>query len=316
MRKSLQLLIIVFPLLFVGCSKPSSERIVASNPPTGKETFKPVYNTDDLLHSDDYLDGVPVGKVTYMQEASGIDIAPLNPGAVWSHNDAGSGTDIFLINTQNGEEISRFSVNNASNIDWEDITVFKNGNNSSIFLADFGDNFKVRPSYSLYIFNEPVYDSTGKLSTDISLVNRLNFIYSDGPQNAEALLMDPQTGDIIIATKEINRSVIYSLPADQLNCNTMVELEKLGELPIGNVTGGDISDDGKRITLRNYLGLFLWERTGGEGLNEVFETTPVKLPYNHVEAQGEAFCWSNNGYYTLSEAVGNIEPELIFYAKK
>ena len=55
-----------------------------------------------------------------------------------------------------GATVSTIDLNGATDIDWEDIDEVTIGGVSTIWVADVGDNPKVRPNVQLYRFVEPV----------------------------------------------------------------------------------------------------------------------------------------------------------------
>lgn len=306
---------IFIPFCF-SCKKDTPSDTVLTQTDPVSSLFEPKYDVDDLLVSSLYGNGISQGFVSHISEASGLEQSALNPGMIWAHNDGGNSNEIFLFNSSNGNQIESYTIDNSLNIDWEDIAINMDASNSKMYLADFGDNFKIRPSYNIYKLAEPKYDSVFHAGSDVVQADRLNYTYAEGSQNAEALLLDPLTGDIIIATKSSNKSDIYKIGSSLLDSKVSIKIDRIGSLPLGSITGGDISDDGKSIVLRNYEDIFIWERKPGESISDVFAKVPQKLPYNGIELQGEAFCWAIDGYYTLSEAVGTIIPELYFYPKK
>ena len=278
--------------------------------------FNPVYNIEDLIESTLYDTSITIGDVPYALEASGIEKSHVNNSYIWVHNDGSHPRQLFLIDANTGDSVFTFSLSGVLNIDWEDMTLFDNGASSFLYIADVGDNFRIRPDYSLFKLQEPKYNGA---STPVSVFNvqEIKFTYPDGDShNCEAIMVDPLTGDIIIATKKANNTEIYKLPVEDLDKGIPIKAVKMGKLPLGNVTAGDISDNGERIVLRNYSHILFWQRQNGESLSKTFARIPQTLPYDNNEIQGEAFCWVPTGYYTLSEGTpGNI-PDLYFYPKK
>ena len=278
--------------------------------------FNPTYNIDDLTTSTLFNDGVSMGQVDFLAEASGLGSSNYNTDMVWSHNDGGNSNELFLINSTDGKLAAKYSVNQASNVDWEDLSVYSKNDSSYTYIADIGDNLRIRSTYSIYFFEEPSFDPNASSNLSIN-PTKVDFVYPDHRNNAEAVIVDHLTGDIIIATKAGNFSDIYRMTAEQISsANGKVRLEKLGTLPIGNVTAGDMSADGKWLVLKTYDDIYFWRRHAIESISDMFLRTPEKLPYNKTETQGEAFCWTENGYFTLSERVAGVIPQLYFYSKK
>ncbi len=83
----------------------------------------------------------------------------------------------------------------------------------------------------------------------------LTFTYPDGAHDAEALMVDPVSGDLVIVTKDwtlTGHSQVFRAPGDLAAGSTTV-LEQVArlDLPFGTlVTGADVSADGRVVALR------------------------------------------------------------------
>lgn len=299
--------------ILISCKKKEPD---LTNPqPSQPELFVGNFNLDSLEFRTDFDTAENKGVVNFLPEASGIIGSHYNSNHMWSHNDGGHAAELFLFDASDASLKATFSLNSSSNLDWEDIAVYFSNGFSYIYIGDVGDNIGLRPNYSLYAFEEPRFDhSQASPSVDC---RKIDFVYPDGPNNCETIMVDPLRGDLIFATKSGSKSEIFVAKASLLNSAVgQITLRKIGELALKNVTGGDISLDGKMIVLRTYNDLVCWERNPNESLSDAFSKTPKKLPYNGLEPQGESFCWVEGGYYTLSEKIGGQDPSLYFYAKK
>jgi hypothetical protein len=76
-------------------------------------------------------------------ETSGLAVVK---GRLFSHNDGGNTNEIFELNPNSGEVIRSIKVSNASNVDWEDLTVSSN----EMFIGDFGNNSGNRKNLAVY----------------------------------------------------------------------------------------------------------------------------------------------------------------------
>jgi hypothetical protein len=129
---------------------------------------------------------------------------------------------------------------------------------------------------------------------------RIEFVYPDGPHNAEALLF--HEGALYIVTKvDGGASGIYSLPADAPTTG-MITLAWVGEVTpstgVPQITAGDAAPFG--ILLRSYSNLLLYPDAGEVGVT--LAGAPCVLPVA-AELQGETVAWDQQGYVTLSEGV-------------
>jgi hypothetical protein len=147
---------------------------------------------------------------------------------------------------------------------------------------------------------------------------RIELRYPGGPSDAEALLIDPRTGDLVIVTKSlVGASRVLTAPAAALVAGAPVELADAGGLqvpldpeaglglPATAVTGGDVSPDGSIVLLRTYQSVLAFERDEDESVAEALLGEPCFASQTD-EPQGEAIAFTGDGsaYVTVSEGAG------------
>jgi hypothetical protein len=267
-----------------------------------------------LLFSDRILQALITNKT--LNEASGLAASFQNEQFLWTHNDSGGENKIFLLN-QDGKDLAEFTIRGASNRDWEDMAVCRHQNISYIYVADIGDNNKVFPNYTIYKFKEPKLNNITFLTNGVvEEIEKINFQYADGSRDAETLLVEPTTQDIYIISKRDAKSRLYVIrfPYSQTATNSA---QFLAELPFSGAVGGSVSPSGKEVLIKNYGKVFYWKKANNENLETLLQTKPIELPYT-AEPQGEAIAWKadETGYFTLSEAAGNLPQSLYFYQRK
>lgn len=196
-----------------------------------------------------------------LKEASGITASQCQPNVYWTHNDSGDGPFIYAINT-NGTYLGVWRVAGAGNIDWEDIAAIKDAGKCYLLIGDIGNNDLKKKELTIYRVAEP---TVGPRSAEVpknaapetAPSQRLTFEYPDKPHNAETLLVHPVSGEIYVLTKSKKEPVsVYKLKADFSGADQLAV--KIAEfsvpaVPSGYLTGGDISPDGKRIVLCDYV---------------------------------------------------------------
>ena len=171
--------------------------------------------------SPSFANGVAQGVVTASEisEASGIIASRQNPGVLWTHNDSSYPGSVFAIST-NGALLARYDIPNVFFGDFEDIS-FGPGptpEHQYIYLGDIGDNFASRANIRVIRFPEPAvyaYQSNSPPVQPVPSWQEITLTYPDGPHNAEAMMVDPITGDLFIATKLITNSGIYQVTRAQ-----------------------------------------------------------------------------------------------------
>jgi hypothetical protein len=253
-----------------------------------------------------------------IDEASGLAASQTLKGYLWTHNDSGNAAELFLL-SQDGKDLRSYSTPGIENRDWEDIAVGPGPADgvSYVYVADFGNNGANPdvPVYTIYRLPEPRSLNAG---FEAGSVGRISYRYPDGPHDAEALLVDPQTKDIFIVSKGFEGAKLYRLPFPQAE-NSVITAEGMGSVPgVVLATGSDMTADGKEIIVRTYSDLYYWRRGKKETVGQTLSRKPLKtLPYE-LEPQGEGvgFDADMNGYYTLSELRQGLPVTLNYYKRK
>ena len=247
-----------------------------------------------------------------IKEASGITASRDHADVFWVHNDSGDSARIFAV-SRAGADLGAWSVPSASAIDWEDIAIGPGASpgTNALYIADIGNNSLARSTVVLYRVTEP--DPTAGGGTTAS-AEVLTLTYSDGPHNAEALLVDPADGSIVIVTKEASGNAgIYTAPA---SWGSSAALTRAGQISLGAgtlVTGGEVAPDGETIALRTYGSLLVFNRPAATSIATALSGTSCSAQVA-AEGQGEAvaFLADSTGYVTLSEGV---HPDLHFFSR-
>ncbi len=253
-------------------------------------------------------------------EASGLAASRASPGVLWVHNDSGDAARIFAI-SRTGRHLATYSVLGAKARDWEDLELGTgpSAGRDYLYIGDIGDNELKHPSVVVYRVEEPTNPQDGDPGALRSTrrAQRIQLRYPDGAHDAEALLVDPRSGDLFIVTKERKgAALVYRLPAP-LEAGE-AELERVAEanlpampLPGGRlVTAGTISRDGGWVLLKTYTNAYLWKRSDGP-VEAVFRRPPCAARVA-LEPQGESIAFLGPGldYLTLSE--GRKQPLYLF----
>lgn len=113
-----------------------------------------------------------------IQEASGLARSHRDEKLLWTMNDGGSPPILYAIGTD-GSDQGSVHLNNATNVDWEDIASYELDGKSWLIVADIGDNENVREYVTLYIVEEPLPSQKETTPT-----RKITFVYPDGPGDA------------------------------------------------------------------------------------------------------------------------------------
>jgi hypothetical protein len=253
------------------------------------------------------LQASTAGQVTSnaLTETSGVAASRHNGGLLWAHNDSGDSARVFAITTS-GAHLGWFALAGASATDWEDMAIGPGpqAGQSYLYVGDIGDNTHVRTSVVVYRVPEPNIDVSQPPGDGQVLgnVDALVLQYPDGAHDAEALAVDPVTGDIVIVTKELSGQAGVYVRRASSSTTTLSRTDPI-QLDFGTlVTGASVAPDGSAIALRTYGSVLLFPRPSGTTLDEALRSSSC-IGASASEAQGEAIAVTadGRGYVTISE---------------
>ena len=224
-----------------------------------------------------------------LSESSGLAVSRTR-GVLYTHEDSGGAAEIYSFQAD-GTPRGTSAVNGAFFIDWEDLALGPCPDDSSLdclYIADVGDNFRIRGFVVVYAAREPTEDNQ-----TIEVVAKWTVTYPEGAQDSEAMLVHPWTGAVFLVTKESAAdSRVYRLPwvpsGDEPTPMTLV-----AEVPIDLAEGGghmvtgaayDVHAD--RILWRTYSHVLVWGADPCDP-DATWTGTPALLP-TVDESQGEA----------------------------
>lgn len=259
---------------------------------------------------------------------SGVVASRQNADVYWTLDDHG-GTRVHAFRLSDEDrrtgvalDLGYVKLRRADCSDWEDIAV---GPGNILYVFDGGDNPPCkRKEKRIYRFREPPIVPGTTLQEEVP-AESIAFDYPDPARpgrpakdsehryDAECLMVHPTTGDLYVVTKRDTKDQatarVYKLEAAKTRWSTKSTwpLSWVADLSAGvpgMVTGGDISSDGRRVVLRNYLTAFEFTLPDGQEFDAVFRGPPRTISL-FGEPQGEGICYALNGdLITTSEAAG------------
>jgi hypothetical protein len=228
-------------------------------------------------------------RIPGVSELSGLVASRRRAGIWWSHEDSGAGPVLWALHAD-GSLAGRWDVGGAAAVDWEDIAAGPGPDGRPVlYVADIGDNAAARASIDVYRLPEP-----GPGSGTTAPAARLSLRYPDGPHDAEALLVDPRRGTLVVVTKGLTGGRAYTLPTP-LPFGGRATLRPGPRIPLGLATAGDVSRDGSVVALRGYGQLAVWTRRGHEPLTTTLRRPPCTSPTTLADGQGESLALDRTG---------------------
>jgi hypothetical protein len=221
-------------------------------------------------------------------ESSGLAVSRRNPGVLWSHNDSGSDSVLFALDTT-GKLLGRVRVPVRTR-DWEDVSAARCPAGDCLYIADIGDNKQARARIQIYRVPEP---APGDATT--AAPEAFDATYADGPHNAEAMFV--AGADLFIVTRD-RVSGVYraSLPSSGTGDLMFQRVARLG---LAQVTDAEAFRDGASVVVRtSHEAVFYRTSDLIRGANTPYFRVPID---GLREPQGEGVAMDGNMLYLSSE---------------
>ena len=233
-----------------------------------------------------------------LDEVSGAAASP-DGGALWVHDDSGGSAALYAMDL-GGAPLGAWTLAGAENDDWEDLALGPCPTDpgcACLYAADIGDNDEARGGGALYRVPEPAAGESGEISPEV-----IWFAYPDGAHDAEALLVHPVTGEVLVVTKDDPARLFRfpDAPPAAAPASAPVTLEDAGALDLAEygaaerrVTAGDVSPGGGRVVIRTDGDLLVFDVPEG-GLAAALANPAQVVPAPLGEG-GEAVAFAAEG---------------------
>lgn len=238
-----------------------------------------------------------------LPEISGMAASRRHEGLLWLHNDGAHPPVLYAVGAD-GVVRGRVRVL-ADNRDWEDIAAFRWQDEDWLLIAEFGDNEARYTSCRLLLLREP-----GPADNEAPVAAVLDYVYEDGPRDAEGLAVDVPGGRILILSKRDTPPRLYALPLDFAvgGVQTARLLTTVATIPppsdadlerrygryAAQPTAIDLSPDGRRLLIACYKHLLLYERAADEDWAAALARTPELIERPSLK-QAESACFDRLG---------------------
>ncbi len=242
---------------------------------------------------------------TRVGESSGQAASHARPGWLWTHNDSGDDSRLYLTDTQ-GRDLGSCRLADMPAYDWEDLASFQADGKNYLLVCDTGNNRRASAVQMIHIVEEPPLDpERGVTVAEVPIVRTIYYAYDDDHRDCEAVAVDPRDKTIWLATKEHGiGSHLYRLawPPDDTPAMKCLVARRVATLALPEVTGMDISPDGRRAVLGTYGNAYEYVREADEEWPAAFARPPRELVLP-ARKQGESICYGADGktLYLTSE---------------
>ncbi len=236
MKKILVYLCCIFCCSCVSLDSRDFSRVLSANQSSDLELVK-VLNFDTEL----------------VKESSGLVASSVRENSFFTHSDSFNRAELELL-TLNDDvvDVKKFKIDCAFNFDWEDIASDGKG---VLFIADTGDNWRIRDLKRIYCVSELELLQNGRTKPFRVIKFRYKRDdFSSFVTDCEACYF--KNDKLYLFSKEAGVTSLFVLPLDSKK--RFLEAERVSSAVISDkVTAVDVSDDGKVIALLTYSKLYL-----------------------------------------------------------
>ncbi|MET7287839.1 WD40 repeat domain-containing protein [Streptomyces sp. NPDC005573] len=222
-------------------------------------------------------------------ESSGLAASRLHPGVYWTHNDSDDGPYIYAVDSRTGKTVATVTLRGIGSP--RDVEAISVGPDDQIYVGDIGDNLGGKwPYVWIYRLPEPKVLEDRTVTATQYVVK-----YSDGPRNAESMVVDPKTGRVYIIDKNEDGGHLYEGP-ERLSASGANIFRPVAPVDLW-ATDAALSPNGRQLAVRGYFGGIYYDWNGGRIKREGRLNVPL-------QGQGESVSYSPDGTRLLFGSEG------------
>ncbi|MEQ8147465.1 WD40 repeat domain-containing protein [Streptomyces sp. OP7] len=222
-------------------------------------------------------------------ESSGLAASRLHPGIYWTHNDSDDGPYLYAVDSRTGDTVARLTLTGIGTP--RDVEAISVGPGNRLFVGDIGDNLGgTWPYVWIYELPEPEQLKDATVQATQYVVK-----YSDGPRDAEAMVVHPKTGRVYIVDKHEDGGHLYEGP-ERLSPEGDNVFRPIAPVELWT-TDAALSPDGQDLAVRGYFGGIHYAWNGGTLQRKGRLSVPL-------QGQGESVTYSADGSRLLFGSEG------------
>jgi WD40 repeat protein len=237
----------------------------------------------------------------HIKEVSAVE-TPNGSEWIWTLEDSGNPAELYAINLK-GELVNTLKINDAKNVDWEELTSDDDGN---LYIGDFGNNHNMRKDLCIYKIDASELkkaETTPSAKIDFYFPEQTAFPPPESGQYYDLESFFVFNDIFYLFTK--NRSseydgttLLYAIPNVPGNhaAKLMGSFKTCGDFRNCAVTSADISPDGNKIALLSYSHIWLFSKFKKD---DFFKGKVQQIDLvNFSQKEGVCFVTNNKLYVT------------------
>lgn len=251
--------------------------------------FKGVNRSADLKWKIERIGKLP----QVIEESSGL---AYYKGKIYTHGDSGNEPALYALSYPlvKGETPQKILLQQANNVDWEDLTIDTNG---VIYIGDIGNNSNKRKQITIYRYS--IEKQTELTPIQTSLVDLPKQPIAIGKKSFDIESLSIQDGNLLMVTKERGK---HDARVYQLSNNTTTTTV-IDSIPLkGMATASDVSPTDHQLYVLSYSHIYAYTYSEVDG-----KYIPYRKKKSAMRGQVEAFCFIND-----KEAVFTNERGVVF----
>lgn len=234
-------------------------------------------------------------------------------GNIWTFNDSRGEPEIYRIEKESGKIIQTVRIENASNVDWEDITQ----DESFVYVGDFGNNRGNRKDLKIYKVAKEKIASKKKTKVlaeiiEFSYEDQETFIEKNRKHNYDCESIISHGDSLIIFSKNWGdaKTRMYKMSKEPGN----YKLSPLDSYDVdGLITGADVNNKNELLLVgyKDHLPfIYLFADFSGEGLRSG-KAYRVNFP-GLQDAQTEGIIWKDDNVVLFSTEQTKVFEQQVF----
>jgi hypothetical protein len=298
----------------------------AANVDAGRGAY---VSTDSMGAQPTSVSTVPLRARPELLENSVAVMSRRQPGVFYSMNDSDNEPLVFALDTT-GQDRGLWRVTNAANIDWESASLGPCGAaegataTTCLYIGDTGDNEGAYPTRAIYRAAEPSAATSPGFNGSFA-VEKLTYVYADGPRDVEAMFVAPNGDMFLIAKRPIRArdghlrpALVYRLPSAAWSASTRTTAQLVdslalvpGSAPLRVVTDAALSPNGRHLAVRTYEQVFVFATDSATGRVDHSASPAICNIVSLGEAQGEGISWVDDSGRFVFTSEGGASPLVI-----